>query len=190
MGESGTLLGSAFLNPVPGSKEADYHYPDENGYLYHHCGEGYILDRLRLERWGRFWWKSVYSFRLIPEHPLAFRDREGNLWQVDRHEAETDLGSIPPPVSGFFPAAEWQLSYIYHDSACRHNGLWFKAKGSLGPFEFKALTRSEIDQMLRDEWIPAEARLVGGAPVRRWPVWAGVRIGALFGAGVYPQESK
>lgn len=144
-------------------------------------GWGWELNPLRMERWGWLWRKRVWEFRLVPAHALGFENAQGR-WQPDRHEEETDLGSIPPPLRGWYPQDEFPLSYIFHDSACGHGGLWLRPPGAR-EYQFEALTRAEADRRLRDEWIPAEVALSGGSAWRRWPVWVGVRLGAACGAG-------
>lgn len=142
-------------------------------FVNHRAGDGWAITPVRLERWGLLWRKRIWEFRLLYPNPLAFRDADGNLWQPDRHEAETDLGSSPPPIRGLFPQDEFPLSFIFHDSAWRKGGLWRNG-------EWVPLPRMRSNRMLRDDWIPAEVRLSGGSNWRRWPVYAGVQIGALI----------
>lgn len=153
-------------------------------FLNHHAGQGYILDPLRVERWGKLWRKRIWMFRLCYPHPLTYRDGNGCDWQPDRHEDETDLGSIPPPLRGLFPQDEFPLSYIYHDSACRRGGLWLVNTTPT----FITMNRREADTLLRDEWIPAEVRLSGGSTWRRWPVWVGLSIARPFMPALSPQK--
>ena len=149
-------------------------------FMNHRMGEGYLLDFHRMQRWGFFWVKRIWEFRLAPEHPLTFVDRFGDEWQPDRHEEETDLGSEPPPLRSWFPHDEHPLSYLFHDSACRHAGLWWRVVGApeAAPFVFLPVSRREADYKLRAEWMPTESALSGGRRWVRWPVWVGVRIGA------------
>ena len=157
--------------------------PPPGRFLNARSGYGYTLDPRRVEI-GRTGRKRWYEFRLIPEHPLAFADPDGGLWQPDRHETETDLGSVPVPMRGAFPQDEWLYSYIFHDSACRHGCLYFAVCWS-DPFARVSMTRRQADAMLRDWWIPAEAAQTPGlerSAWRRWPVWVGVRAGAAAAA--------
>jgi hypothetical protein len=141
-------------------------------------GEGWRLHWLRTERWGLLgiWRKTIWEFCLIYPAPLTWEDGNG-FWQPDRHEAETDLGTVPPPLRGLFPHDEFPRSYCFHDSACGHGGL-YHSDSLTGEFTFRKVSRTMADRMLRDM-----VRVEGNGTVRRWPVWVGVRIGALFGIG-------
>lgn len=130
---------------------------------------GYDLHWLRSERWALFWSKTIYEIEIHPMAPMTFRNCDG-YWQPDRHAAETDLGSIPPPLRAWFPQDEYAPSYIFHDSAYREGGLYYSATLD-GPYTFKRLTRKYADDMLADT-----IHVLGGWACRRGPIWAAVRL--------------
>lgn len=135
-------------------------------------GDGWELRYIENVRWGLLWSKAIYEFSLLQPSPLTWRDEAG-WWRPDQHEARTDLGSIPPPLRGALPHDQFPRSYVFHDSAWRHGGLWF-APTIFGPWGFCDLTKCEANAMLR-RWVHAE-----GARAATWPIWLGVSIGALL----------
>jgi len=132
---------------------------------------GLTLRFLRCERWGLLWRKTWWEGRLSPRYPLMWQDaRTGRLWMPDRHEQETDLGSIPPPVRSIFPQDEAPYAYYPHDSAYRHGGLW-TAETLDGEWTFKKLSRSEADDMCLSAMLEAG----GVSAARRAIIWSAVR---------------
>ena len=136
---------------------------------------GYALHWLRNESWGLFWpfkWtKAIHSFQVNLRNPITWVDRDGMHWQPDRHENETDLGSIPPPLRSCFPQDEYEPGYVFHDSAYRHGGLY--ASVSLdGPYGFVPVSRRFADDLLADIIMA-----LGGGACRRGMIWTAVRCG-------------
>lgn len=136
---------------------------------------GYALRKLRVEFWPwpglpSPWRKPIWEFQNSISEPLTYRAMFGYYVQPDRHRAETDLGSIPVPLRGFFPESEFALSYILHDSACRDHGLW-TAYTARGPFRFHWMTSLHVHYLLRES-IVAE----GGSAARAATIWACVRL--------------
>lgn len=132
---------------------------------------GYDLHWLRSERWGLFWSKAIHEFTLDPVSPLTWQDRQGGYWQPDRHEMETDLGSIPPPLRSWFPQDQFEPAYCLHDSAYNHGGMYFSTRLD-GPYEFREVSRRWSDDMLADV-----IYCLGGWAPRRGLIWAAVRAG-------------
>lgn len=141
---------------------------------------GYDTHWLRTEKWGWFWpftWcKAIHSFQLHRLHPLTWVDRNGMHYQPDRHEQETDLGSIPPPLRARFPQDEYEPAYVFHDSAYRHGGLYTSVTLD-GPYKFTRMTRKEADDLLADI-----IYALGGGACKRATIWTAVRA---FGGGNY-----
>lgn len=149
-------------------------------------GVGYDLRQIRVERrWFRPP-RSIYEFTLNPIHPLTWRTEDG-YYQCDRHQEETDLGSIPPPIDRIWTRDQFLAAFCMHDQACRHGGLWHSLAAEEGPngeivgvFEFVEMPRSRIDQFIY-RWVEAEPDL--GGDRAKLPIYCGVRIGAAFGVG-------
>lgn len=146
---------------------------------------GYDLHWLRNEKWGLIWpltWsKAIHSFKLDERHPITWVDRNGGHWQPDRHENETDLGSIPPPLRSCFPQDEYEPAYIFHDSAYKHGGLYFSVTLD-GPYRFVATSRRQADDLLADIICA-----LGGGACRRGTIWTAVRLG---GGGSFNQKGS
>jgi hypothetical protein len=109
-------------------------------------GTGYNLRHIRDERWGFFWYKSIYEFTLVEETPLTLVTDEG-YFQPDRHQAETDLGSVPPPLHGIISPTHFRLEYLFHDNIVSKGGLWF-CKVLDGVYGFKEITFRQGNIML------------------------------------------
>ena len=145
-----------------------------NGHWIH--PNGYKLKWLRNEFWPSKSWPSIYrkairEFRINEEHPLTYMAQDGCLLQPDRHMAETDLGTIPPPLRGLFPHDEFERSHILHDSGYRYGGLYL-AYGLEQPFIFCKMSRAFIDEVLIESIIAD-----GGTRARARTIWLAVRIG-------------
>lgn len=113
-----------------------------------HNFHGYDLDTLHTE-WKLFIFPvQHYSFRLHEAAPLTYEHPEGFFVQPNKNEDDTDLGSIPPPLRGFFPATEIPRTYNAHDSGYLHEGLWV-SQSLTGPYVFRKMSREEIDQWMQ-----------------------------------------
>jgi len=133
---------------------------------------GLTLRFLRCERWGLVWRKTYWEGRLSPRYPLMWQDaKAGRLYMPDRHEQETDLGSIPPPVTSLFPSVEAPYAYYMHDSAYRHGGLW-TAETLDGVWRFCPMARAEADDMCLSAMLEAG----GVSAIRRGTIWSQVRL--------------
>lgn len=128
--------------------------------------------------------KQIYRFILDEAFPLAFWDGEKPL-QINK-KMDTDLGSVPRLLQWIrgFSKDDWEICYLFHDDTCKRGGLWSDGK-------FIKIPREEADRRLR-LMIPIEAKLkkkqILGFLVK-WPIWAGVWIGAKFGVG-RPEKKK
>ena len=103
----------------------------------------FIEAKLWVWPWRKTWWEG----KLSDAFPLMWQDgKTGTLYMPDRHEARTDLGSIPPPLRSLFPADEAPYAYYCHDSAYRHGGLWV-ADSLDGAWTFRPMTRADVDRL-------------------------------------------
>lgn len=126
---------------------------------------GFSLVPTHTVPWGKLWLIQHWEFMLAPgANGLAWDDGNGWLWRPDRHEAETDLGSIPAPLRSIMQSTEAARSYVFHDSAYRYAGLW-RSQSLTGDWQFFQLDRQRADTMLRDMFV-AEAILMGERPAR------------------------
>lgn len=130
---------------------------------------GYSLFKLRDERYAFLFSKAIYEFTLDPDDPLTYTFPDGRRLRPDRH-CETDMGSTPHLLRLFFPKDRFLLSYIFHDSAYRHGGL-FMAKPTSCIFEFVEMTRKQ-----KDLFLLYAMRAEGGWPWDRYFIWSQVRI--------------
>jgi len=120
---------------------------------------------------GLLWSKAIYEVKLLYPDALTWKDETG-YWRPDKHEAETDLGSVPPPLRGWLPHDEYVLCYIFHDSACRKGGLWF-CEALDGEWRFVEVSVRDANLMLK-RWVKAR-----GGKVAQWPILAGVFLGRM-----------
>ena len=111
-----------------------------------------------------YWHPRLYEFTASLEWPLTYIDACECSWQPDRHFL-TDMGSIPRIVQGLpgLGKDDRLCSYLLHDSAYVHGGLWRSPCTTFG-YSFHALTKAEADRllyyMLRAEgggWLAAQA---------------------------------
>jgi len=142
------------------------------GFLNTVEGKGWDLHWLRNERWGWVWSKAIYEFSLIYPDALTWQDESG-YWRPDQHEAETDLGSIPPPLRGMLPHDQFIIPFSFHDSAWRKGGLWF-CETLDGEWRFSELSLREANHMLR-RWVKAR-----GGRAAQWPILVGAFIGRVI----------
>jgi len=136
--------------------------------------DGYTLrfERREFWPWPRVWSvyrKTYWEFQLDQAKPLTFSHQQGYYVQPDRHELETDLGSIPPPLRSLFPDTEFIRPYLLHDSAYTHHGMYM-AHGPYAPFVFHAVDRAFADELLRVSIIAD-----GGSRARARTIWSAVR---------------
>lgn len=132
--------------------------------------QGYEAPKLRDERYLFFFSKTIYEFTLKPDAPLTFHHPDGSRIQPDRHEMETDLGSIPLTAQIFIPKDRFLLSFFFHDSGYKHHGLWFSQPGQ-EVFTFRLCTQWEIDNLL---WRMVGAE--GGNAFQRQSIYRSVRL--------------
>jgi len=147
--------------------------------------DGFKLTWLRNEKWGFLRWsKSIWMFELDEEFPLMWYDGK-YYWQPNKNEAETDLGSIPPPLRGILPHDEFPRSFCIHDSACKKGGLWRSETGEAGTFVFTLLTMRVANLMLKD-MIKAE-----GGRFKQYLIMVGVFFWRLWvlGTGMFKKRA-
>lgn len=132
---------------------------------------GLTLRWLRTERWCYLWRKAWYEGELHPYTPLMWWDEELQLFCMpDRHAAETDLGSIPPPLRGAFPQDEFPFAYYFHDRGYGEGGLYV-APTLDAPFKFREFSRSWLD----DRCLSAMPQALGTIRCRTGAIWGAVR---------------
>ena len=139
---------------------------------------GLVLRYIRTERWCRFWPKTYWEATLDARFPLMLqRHSDGLLIMGDRHESETDLGSIPPPFRSWFPDTELPAAYYMHDSGYRYGGFWV-AETLDAPWTFRRFDRATIDELCL-----LDAMEAGGvSTARRRTIHRCVR---MFGSGCF-----
>ena len=123
---------------------------------------------------GSFWGKEMYEFTNDDADPLTCCV-DGILYRPDHHY-KTDLGSVPRTfqfiLPEYFAKDRYVKSYLFHDSAYNHGGVWVAVNGG---WEFKAITRKQADEMLRDMIL-----LEGGSKANARLIYWGVRAGGRF----------
>lgn len=135
--------------------------------------KGFVLNNPVNKRWGLFWRVTTWEVSINKEFPLTFEWSEHSRWTCN-YNFKSDLGSIPPPLEALpgLSSSQYPCSYLFHDCGCRHGGLYHNGI-------FVDLTRAQLDNMLANWWIPAEA----GGILSRIVIFTGVRIGSWFGIG-------
>ena len=117
---------------------------------------GYFTGKLAvtpLDEYERHWftYKRLYLYEADPKKPLTFHHPDGYLIRPDK-KFKTDMGSVPLFLqwicSPLFAKDRWLRSYLFHDSAYCHKGLWF-AKHDPNKFEFCKISRKEADGLLK-----------------------------------------
>ena len=132
---------------------------------------GLDLHYLRTERWGWFWPKTFWEATLDARFPLMLqRHSDGMLLMGDRHEIETDLGSVPPPLRSWFPETELPAAYYMHDSGYKYGGFWC-AETLDSPWMFRRFDRAVIDGLCLLDAMDAG----GVTPARRRTIHGCVR---------------
>jgi hypothetical protein len=152
----------------------------------HEPGEGWTMRWDHNERRGPWFWRytvPVYEFALDPVYPLQYRDRDGGLWQPDRHAYRTDAGSIPPPVSwcvSYHPLM-YPRSYAFHDSAFAEttdnpehpgspmHGLWYCPPDGT-EFAFRRLTCEQANRLCLVDMLQVEGASLRQANSECWAV--------------------
>jgi hypothetical protein len=148
---------------------------------------GLNLNWLKTERWCLIWRKVWYTAQVDREHPLMWMDRKGNLYRPCSDEMMagdpivTDLGSVPPFVQQYVPAAEMPWAYFFHDVGYRFHGLWVRRNDrepepgceEQSAWEFRKMGRQELDDLCLRQ-IP---EAMGIPPVRRNLIYDFVRAG-------------
>jgi hypothetical protein len=126
---------------------------------------------------GGMWGKQIYEFTNHKNDPLTCK-MGLILYRPDRH-FYTDLGSVPKTFQKLLPRwfakDRFAKSYIFHDSAYKHKGVWVNVNGK---WEFRALTRKQADEMLYEMIL-----LEGGSRAAARLIYAGVRMGGWRGWG-------
>ncbi len=114
--------------------------------------KGFILDDLiDGESSGEF------MFRLNLDSPLTYHDGKGGKIQPNRKYI-TDLGSVPKPLQTFVAPDKYKLSFLFHDSAWEHGGLWYCAPG-YEEYVFIPTSRRSSNRLLK-AMIPVEAAMI------------------------------
>ena len=135
-------------------------------------GAGYLLGLTALVGIRRK--RKQYEFTLDAQSPLTFAPNPVLYIRPDRHGL-TDLGSIPEQLEPFICRSRFEPSFILHDSACVHQGLYFSATYD-GPYTFCRISSHSAAKLLR-KCVRAEgafwhtAALVFRAVDRFGPQW-------------------
>lgn len=107
------------------------------------------------------------AYELHPDDPLRYRTDAGRLVTIpgpDDDPYVTDLATVPRPARALVPCSGLHTyPSILHDWRCD--------AVNAGTSE---LTSREVDREFRHAM-----RSLGVAPLRRWVMWAGVRLGAV-----------
>jgi len=128
---------------------------------------GFRRDKLRNQRYLLLFHKAVYEFTLDSVAPLTFHLPSGVRIQPDRHLAETDMGSTPASLQLFVPKDRFLLSYLFHDSAYHHGGLYMAYPPYSDEFNFQPMSQFEADCLLRTMVRAEGASAVGAALIYR-----------------------
>jgi len=91
---------------------------------------------------------AIYDFTLDPVAPITWHDGLGGRYQPNKHYS-TDYGSIPKWLQPWIPKDRYLMSFLFHDSACEHEGMWYAAPGET-VFVFVEMSRKEANAMLRE----------------------------------------
>lgn len=143
-------------------------------------------------------WLNPEGFRLVPilgppptiwkaeldrVNPLTWVDRHGWHIQPDRYEL-TDLGSIPRLLWPLVPPDRCPRSWLLHDSAYSHHGLWASPDGR-APYVFTPMSRGAIDDLMFDGM-----RAEGLNLLYAWLVYRAVRMFGWMAWARKPGERK
>ena len=152
---------------------------------------GISLRHIRTEKWGLVWplvWpKDWFEVTLHRTHPLLWLDPSGKYWMANKHMAECDLGSIPPPLRSRYPATEFSAEYYFHDNVYNFKYLWTSMSLS-GPWIKEPVSRKQGDSNLSDMIYARQYALNAGRVdvIRRGLIWACVRS---LGWAAYDSET-
>ena len=123
-------------------------------------------------------WVPEWLYVADPVDPLTFHHPDGRHIRPD-NRFKMDFGSIPLLAQIMAPATfspyRFRKSYTFHDSGYRHKGLWVY-DADPARWEFRAMTRREIDDLMA-----VMIRAEGGRLLQAGPVWLGVRLGGWWG---------
>ena len=90
--------------------------------------------------------RTLYEYTADHFKPLTFR-LGGIFIQPDRH-GYTDMGSVPEMLQFLFcPKDLHNPSFILHDSACDHHGLYFASRLQ-GPYTFCPISSRRAARLL------------------------------------------
>lgn len=125
--------------------------------------------------WCFFWKVDEWIYYADPINPLTYVAPDGTEMRPNK-KFYTDFGSIPPPLMALPSLGRTRFihTYLFHDDACRHGGLWWKKPGK-SIFIFQSMSRDESDEWIK-LWVGAD----GGNAWQRQIIYRGVRIGAHY----------
>jgi len=141
--------------------------------MYFANPEGYVLKKIRNERRLFFPDKAIYRFTLDQGSPLTFCANSGADYQPNR-QYETDMGSIPLFLQWRIQKDRFLLSFLFHDSAWTHGGMWVRNKYS-EEFRFVDMSRWQSNMLLS-----SMVRCEGATRRELGYIMAGVSIGAAW----------
>jgi len=123
---------------------------------------------------------AQYRFMLDPETPLTYVDAYGLKYQPNKRY-ETDMGSVPWLLQLRCPKDKYLVSFLFHDSAWNHGGIWCCSPDMDEPWDFMKLSRKEANDMLK-EMVEVEGRTLNNEPASEYKsdsrlIRFGVRIG-------------
>ena len=98
---------------------------------------------------GGFPWyrkRTLYEYTADPCNPPTFCVEPHTFIQPDKHFF-TDMGSVPEALQAIVPKDLHLPSFILHDSACGHKGLWY-ADALQGPYIFRRISSREAARLL------------------------------------------
>jgi hypothetical protein len=125
--------------------------------------------------------KQIYEFTNNRRNPLTCQFGL-TLYRPDHHFF-TDLGSIPlwlqTKLPKYFAKDRYPLSYLFHDSAYRHKGVWIFANGV---WEFRSVTRKQADELLYEMLL-----IEGASKLNAKLIYTGVRLGGWASWGRKPE---
>ena len=118
--------------------------------------------------------RRIYEFTLDYFDPLTFYDADTQLFvQPDRH-GFSDMGTISRLCQLVVPKDQFIDSFVMHDSACVHHGLYI-ARLSTGPFLFHPMHSHEVHallgRMVHAEGGTIRAHIIGPLVLAFGPRW-------------------
>jgi len=144
-----------------------------------------VTGRVPLDPRGRRgWWpfrRTIWEYTADPADPLTIHCDGGWLISPDKH-FETDGGSIPRPLWIIYDPWTWAAAFVVHDSGYEGRTLWFAHEFAPERWEERAVTRAEMDGLLR-----RVVRLTGGTLVDSRVIYRAVR---LFGWWAWSMRAR